>query len=92
MQQWRKLRAQGIEIPQPRQQILDDLRDFMTPHVTNGHEVIVMMDANSPSNDDAITQFTDATGLYDLMADFLPDNPPPHTNVATTKSTISLAP
>ena len=38
-----------------------------------GHEVIVMIDANSPNDDANITQFLDDHGLFDLMHDFLPD-------------------
>jgi hypothetical protein len=32
MQQWRKLREQGIDDPKPRQQLLDDLCTFLKPY------------------------------------------------------------
>ena len=46
MQQWRKLRAHGIETPNPRQQVLDDLTNFMSPLATDGHEILLLLDAN----------------------------------------------
>jgi hypothetical protein len=76
MQQWRKLRAKGIEIPKPRQQTLDDIVAFAKPYETQGNEVIIMMDANSPTSDPAMEAFMDALSLHDLMADYLPDTPP----------------
>jgi L-alanine-DL-glutamate epimerase-like enolase superfamily enzyme len=76
MQQWRKLRNKGIEIPKPRQQALDDLATFATAYESLGNEVIIMMDANSPANDPDLTAFTDSLNLHDLMADYLPDIPP----------------
>ena len=41
-----------------------------------GNKVLVMIDANSPSDDANITQFLDAHGLSDLMLDYLPDRQP----------------
>ena len=76
MQQWRSLRSQGIEIPKPRQQVLDDLITFIKPHEAKGNEVIIMMDANSPTTDPAMEEFMDALKLHDLMADYLPATPP----------------
>jgi len=73
MQQWRKLRARGIDQPKPRQQILDDLTTFVSKHETAGNEVALMMDANSPINDDAIEAFLEAMNLHDLMAEYLPE-------------------
>ena len=76
MQQWRKLRAKGIEIPKPRQQTLDDIVNFATSYESKGTEVIIMMDANSPTTNPAMESFTNALNLHDLMADYLPDVPP----------------
>ena len=76
MQQWRKLRAKGIELPQPRQQVLDDLQAFAQPYETAGHEVIIMMDANAPIDAKAIEDFMEALNLHDLMEDYLPETPP----------------
>jgi hypothetical protein len=44
MQQWQKLRAQGIANPNPQQQMLDDLATFLKPHIQEGNEVIIMVD------------------------------------------------
>ena len=73
MQQWRKLRARGIETPNPRQQVLDDLTNFMSPLATDGHEILLLLDANSPADDPAVEAFLDANNLHDLMSDYLPD-------------------
>jgi hypothetical protein len=51
MQQWRKLCAQGIANPQPRQRVLDDLLKFASPYKKAGHEIIITIDANSPAMD-----------------------------------------
>ena len=59
--------------PNPKQQFLADLGSFVQNQAMDGNEVIVMIDANSPSDDDTITQFLDAHGLFDLMIDYLPD-------------------
>ena len=34
--------------------MLDDLGSFVKSHITDGHEVIVMINANSPGDDDSI--------------------------------------
>ena len=76
MQQWRKLKSQEMENPNPRQQTLIDLGTFVQLHMSQGNEVIIMIDANSPEDDRTITQFLETNGLYDLMDDFLPKPPP----------------
>jgi hypothetical protein len=35
--------AQGIKIPKPWQQVLDDIVTFAKPHESQGNEVIIMM-------------------------------------------------
>ena len=77
MQQWRKLRNDECDNPNPRQQTLEALQAFITPRLQDGHEIIIMTDANSPANDTAIEAFLEATELHDLMAAYLPDPPPP---------------
>ena len=77
MQHWRKLRAQGLENPNPRQQMLDDLKAFIQPHVNDGHEVIIMIDANSTTHDANFEEFIEDSGLHDLMNNYLPDDHPP---------------
>ena len=76
MQQWQKLCAHGIETPNPRQQVLDDLTNSMSPLETDGHEILLLLDANSPADDPAVEAFLDANNLHDLMSDYLPDTPP----------------
>ena len=62
MQQWQKLTSAGVENPNPRQQFLADLGAFVQNHAIEGNEVIVMIDANSPSDNNAIAQFLDDHG------------------------------
>ena len=65
-----------MENPNPRQQFLINLGSFVKNHAMAGNEVIVMIDANSPSDDITIMQFLDDHGLFDLMTDYLPDHQP----------------
>jgi hypothetical protein len=76
MQQWRKLCAQGIDTPNPRQHVLDDLATFLSPYKTNGHEILILLDANSPHDHPAIEDFLEANNLHNLMHEYLPDTPP----------------
>jgi hypothetical protein len=76
MQQWQKLRNDDNVNPNPRQQTLAALQAFVTPRIQDGHEIIIMTDANSPHTDPAIDDFLDATDLHDLMAAYIPDPPP----------------
>jgi hypothetical protein len=76
MQQWRKLRAQGIKDPKPRQQSLDDITAFLAPYEKDGNKIIIMMDANDTITSMAMDKFMDGLNLCDLMADFLPVIPP----------------
>jgi hypothetical protein len=76
MQQWRQLCARGIETPNPRQQVLDDHTTFISPYETDGHEILLLLDAKSPNDDLAIGAFLNANNLHDLTSDYLPDTPP----------------
>ena len=77
MQQWRQLRAKGIDNPNLQQQMLDDLATFLKPHIQAGNEVILMIDANDSIESRPMDEFMDSLDLWDLMADFLPTTPPP---------------
>jgi hypothetical protein len=76
MQQWRKLRDQGINDPKPRQQLLDDLCAFLKPHEQAGNKILLMMDANDPIGSLAMDKFMNETNPCNLMANFLPPTPP----------------
>jgi hypothetical protein len=78
MQQWRSLRALGIDNPNPRQQMLDDLATFVKPHAQAGNEILIsMMDANGTIDSRPMDEFMDSLDLlWDLMADYLPTTPP----------------
>jgi hypothetical protein len=77
MQQWRQLRLDGTEHPNPWQWTLQALKEFILPLVVqDNHEIIIMMDANSSTTlDPAIDTFLQQTNLDDIMAAYLPDHP-----------------
>jgi hypothetical protein len=76
MQQWRQIWAQGINEPNPRQQMLDDLKTFLQPYEQDKNEILIMLDANDPIESTSMYKFMDDLNLCDLMDDFLPPTPP----------------
>jgi hypothetical protein len=76
MQQWRRLRASGINNPNPRKQFLLDLAAFVKPYETASNEILIMLDANDTIDSPPMDQFMDELNLCDLMSDFLPSTPP----------------
>ena len=76
MQQWRKLKEEDVQDPNPRQQMLEDMATFIKSQIMKGNEIIVLIDANSNARDGSITKFLTDTGLFDLMEDYLPDDQP----------------
>jgi hypothetical protein len=66
----------GIDTPKPRQQILTDLAAFISPHVQDGHEILLLMDANSKIDDPSMSNFLHDSHLHDIMSEYLPDVPP----------------
>jgi hypothetical protein len=76
MQQWQKLREKGIDDPQPQQQTLDDLTEFLKPHEQAGNEILIMINANDPITSAVMDNFLDGLNLCDPMADYLPATPP----------------
>jgi hypothetical protein len=76
MQQWRKLRAKGIENPNPRQQILTDLITFVKPYEQAGNEVLIMLDVNDSIDSAHMDKFMDELNLCNLMCDYIPATPP----------------
>jgi hypothetical protein len=77
MQQWRQLRFDGTELPNPRQRTLNALQEFILLLTHDNNEVIVMVDADPPVHDNAIDTFLQETNMHDLTTPFLPDDPPP---------------
>jgi hypothetical protein len=71
MQQWRKYQGQGIDNPNPRQQILDNLTTFVKPYLQAGNEIFIMMDAaNDRSDSTQMDKFINELDLWDLMANY----------------------
>ena len=68
--QWNMMRAAGIEEPDPRQQFLDDLRDYILQLKQQKQSVLLMMDANeaTESKNSKLQQFFIECGITDLHA------------------------
>jgi hypothetical protein len=56
--------------------MLTDLSTFVSPYKKAGHEIIIMIDANSPADDGVIEEFMNDLNLHDIMATYLPNTPP----------------
>jgi hypothetical protein len=76
MKQWQKLTEKGIKDPRPRQQTLNNSSKFLQPYKKEGNKIIVMIEANDPIVSTAMDNFFDGLNLCNLMADYLPLNPP----------------
>ncbi len=67
-QQYVALRGLGVQAPNPRRQILDDLRTLITAKPAKGYRPILMIDANgdySSGKDTGLQSFLSNTGLCD---------------------------
>lgn len=60
------LLKRNILSPDPKQQILDDLSDFIIAEQRNGYEIILMIDANESQHDKPMLTFLQKTGLSDV--------------------------
>ena len=76
MQQWQQLKQNGIVNPNPCQQTLHDMAHFIQGHISHGNKVMVMIKVNSHSQDTNIQTFLEATGLHNMMENYLPDTKP----------------
>ena len=65
-QQWRILRAKGIENPNPRKQFLTDLKTEIQGKIAQNFEIFVMGDFNTPSNETELQDFMHDCNLFDL--------------------------
>ena len=68
-QQWRILRNNKIEKPNPRQQLFKDLRNQINQWTSTGNEVILMTDANEAigTNNNDLNNFLSQTKLTSLI-------------------------
>ena len=60
MQQWQQLKKDRIENPNPWQQTLNDMKNFIQGHISSGNKVMVMINVNSHSqqmNADVVAYF-----------------------------------
>ena len=58
MQQFEHYRKRGVKIPNPREKMLEDLRQFVFKESRMGNEVVIMMDANE--------SLSEKKGLYNF--------------------------
>jgi hypothetical protein len=85
-QQWHHLRTEGHQNPNPRKQILEDLKTFIHECIKEGCDVCLAMDANedTDSRHQKINTFAGECGLVNAHElffddDFYDDNPLPAT-------------
>jgi hypothetical protein len=89
MQQWGKLCEQGIDDPNPRQQILDDLATLVKPHVqASNNKTLIMMDANDPIDSRPMDEFMDALDLWGGLHGRLPPRHTPNNLPTRTQHKI----
>ena len=83
MQQWAVLRQKGHGKPNPRQTHLDDLCQHIQTLRTDGHSIILLMDANEEFHhrQQYLATFTQRAGLTDIIYTRFTDSdtPPPRT-------------
>ncbi|MGH7974008.1 MAG: hypothetical protein ACREBR_00680 [bacterium] len=80
-QEWRLMALAGISDPDPRQHVLTDLSRFIQNKVDDGHDVIIMIDANqSLSHDNIFRQFASECGLNDIYTHLHEEEGPPSHN------------
>jgi len=73
------MREAGIEKPNPRKQILNDMAELIRTKRLEGYRPIVMMDANGDYNrktkrDEGLGEFMNESGLADQYYDRFPDS------------------
>jgi hypothetical protein len=91
-QQWHHLRINGHAIPNPRQQILEDLKTFIHESIKEGCDVCLAMDANedSDSQHQKLNNFAGECGLVNAHElffdeDYYEDHPLPAMFMSGTK-------
>ena len=71
-QQFREMRSRGIDEPKPRKQFLKDLTKHVLWLQSEGHAILLGLDANLARNDPDFDTFMETHGLHDLLADKYP--------------------
>lgn len=76
MVQLTSLREQGIECPDPRNQVLADVTDVITEWKQKGYHPLVMGDFNADLDDKDFAEFVDVNNLHDLIGESNEGTPP----------------
>ena len=76
MVQLTELREQGIENPDPRNQVLSDVTDLITEWSQKGYHPLVMGDFNADITDKQLANFFAANNLHDLIGECNDGDPP----------------
>jgi hypothetical protein len=90
-QQYRGLRARGIQNPDPRQRFFSDLGQFLTKIRSNGSDYILGMDANDPCDHDDIQDFLQDHDMVDAFSDFMEEHPATHFRGSKQIDLISIS-
>lgn len=76
MQQYVAMREAGIKKPDPKNMVLDDISDVLLEWGQKGYRPIVLMDANSTTDEQHLQEFMERHGLIDLIVDSNAGTPP----------------
>jgi hypothetical protein len=90
MREYTSMREAGIEKPDPRNSILDDISDLLLEWGQKGYHPLVLMDANSTMDERNMAEFTKRHGLHDLISDLHPGDPPPTYGRGSSRIDLTL--
>eukprot|EP00957_Ditylum_brightwellii_P138243 10537516-Ditylum_brightwellii.AAC.1 len=80
MQQWRALKKEGMDNPDPRAQFLVDFEQFLEERLNTNEEVILGMDVNEEDSPMAeLQQLMSSMNLIDVHNHLQDKNPAPTT-------------
>jgi hypothetical protein len=90
MREYTSMREAGIEKPDPRNSILDDISDLLLEWGQKGHHPLVLMDANLTMDETNMAEFMKRHGLHDLVSDLHPGDPPPTYGRGSSRIDLTL--
>jgi phenylpropionate dioxygenase-like ring-hydroxylating dioxygenase large terminal subunit len=90
-QQYRGLVQQGLQNPEPREQFMLDLGQFLTKIRTSGADYILGWDANTAHDHNKIQDFLQDHDMVDNFTEFFEKHPPTHINGSKQIDLISVS-
>jgi hypothetical protein len=91
-QQWVEMRKKGIENPDPRNSILEDISTLIYEWGEKGFHPLVMLDANATQDKRQFSDFIERHDLKDIISEVNEGIPPPTYERGTTKIDYILGP